>query len=738
MFRKEKMNNNNHHYNNNNDNYSNDNLCDVGSSSFVDPLLSQFSTEKNYFVDHHHHYYVGPSGSTNNGGVVDELGLTREFKNMDIGMNNRVLSNNSNDVGRFGRDLGVDCNVAKVRPGYTENLMGFEGFGNGVSPVNGNGDRNYRMLLADRMSSGGFVGGDSVGSYSPYVGGAGAGSGSGQLIHYPLKEREEYYGNGVGSMRGNKVYGDRLSMYNCNDYVGNVGNGVNGGRVSRMNEHFGNGGLISRGDVGYGNGSEIPVQFPSMYGPPPLVDDYLQQYRAEEYKELLNSWANPQNYGALLQNYGGQVLGDMGVGGLNSLGSSPLIHPRQALSKGNALYNTMREKLRAVEQRYGAQHMTLLKNGSSGHSNHTSGRRKTMQKIAERSFDLNGSLQLERSAGIGSPVGSCDSLVFQTLYSSLAEVKGNIHLMAKDQHGCRFLQKKFEDGSFEDVQTIFNEIIDHVVELMIDPFGNYLVQKLLDVCNEEQRMKIVHVVTKDRGELVRICLNTHGTRVVQKLIDSLRSRKQISLIIRALEPGFLDLIKDLNGNHVVQRCLQCLNYDDNKFIFDAASKFCVEIATHRHGCCVLQRCIAHSNGDHRKKLIEEICSNGLALAQDPFGNYVVQYIIELKIPSAAAQLISQFEGHYVQLAMQKFSSHVVEKCLKFIEESQARIVYELLRVPHFEQLLQDPFANYVVQSALEVTKGIVNDSLVTAVRPHSILRTNPYCKKIFTRGLIKK
>jgi len=87
-----------------------------------------------------------------------------------------------------------------------------------------------------------------------------------------------------------------------------------------------------------------------------------------------------------------------------------------------------------------------------------------------------------------------------------------------------------------------------------------------------------------------------------------------------------------------------------------------------------------------------------------FRNYVVQYIIELKIPAASAQLTSQFEGHYVHLATQKFSSHVVEKCLKFIDDSRARIVYELLSVSHFEQLLQDPYANYVIQSALEVTK----------------------------------
>ncbi|XP_021747667.1 LOW QUALITY PROTEIN: putative pumilio homolog 7, chloroplastic, partial [Chenopodium quinoa] len=374
----------------------------------------------------------------------------------------------------------------------------------------------------------------------------------------------------------------------------------------------------------------------------------------------------------------------------------------------------MREKMRAVEERERPLPVTLMRRTRNLES-YGSERTSILQdkgfngaivvtqckNIGERNFELNVPLQTERACENGSHVLSFDPLVLQALYKSLVEVRGRIYHMAKDQHGCRFLQKKFDEGSFEDVQLIFNEIIDHVVELMMNSFGNYLIQKLLDVCNDEQRMRIVHVVTKNRGELVKISLNTHGTRVVQKLIESLKSRKQISLVIRALEPGFIDLIKDLNGNHVVQRCLQCLSSDDNKFIFDAAAKFSVEIATHRHGCCVLQRCISHSTGEHRQKLLEQICSNGLILAQDPFGNYVVQYILELKIPSAAAQLVSQLEGNFVHLSMQKFSSHVVEKCFKFYEESHARIVYELLSVSHFEQLVQDPYANYVIQSALE-------------------------------------
>ncbi|KAL5176113.1 putative pumilio 7, chloroplastic [Glycine soja] len=338
-----------------------------------------------------------------------------------------------------------------------------------------------------------------------------------------------------------------------------------------------------------------------------------------------------------------------------------------------------------------------------------------------------------------SPRNAC-SFPLLPKYNSLAEARGLIYLIAKDQHGCRFLQRIFDEGTPEDVQVIFNEIIDHVAELMMNPFGNYLMQKLLDVCDEKQRMQIILMVTEEPGQLVRISLNIHGTRVVQKLIETLKTRQQISLVVAALEPGFLALIKDLNGNHVVQHCLQCLSNEDNKFIFVAAAKYCVDIATHQHGCCVLQRCIGHSRGEHREKLVEEISANALLLAQDQFGNYVVQFILDLRIPSATATLSLQFERKYVHLSMQKFGSHVVEKCLAvFNDENQSRVIHELLSAPHFEQLLQDPHANYVIQSALRHSEGHVHNLLVEAIESHkAISRNSPYSKKIFSQKLLKK
>ncbi|XP_031253123.1 pumilio homolog 12 [Pistacia vera] len=325
-------------------------------------------------------------------------------------------------------------------------------------------------------------------------------------------------------------------------------------------------------------------------------------------------------------------------------------------------------------------------------------------------------------------------------YNSVDEVTGRIYLMAKDQHGCRFLQRKISEGTSEDIEKIFVEIIDHIVELMTDPFGNYLVQKLLEVCNEDQRMQILHAITRKAGDLVRISCDMHGTRAVQKVIETLKSPEQFSLVVSSLKPSIVTLIKNMNGNHVAQRCLLYLQPEHSKFLFEAATNNCVELATDRHGCCVLQKCLTHSEDEHRRRLICEITSNALILSQDAFGNYVVQFVFELRLPWATMNILDQLEGNYGDLSMQKYSSNVVEKCLKYSnEECRARIIRELISNAHLDQVMLDPYGNYVIQAALHQSKGTLHAALVDAIRPHvPVLRTSPYGKKVLSSNSLKK
>lgn len=52
-----------------------------------------------------------------------------------------------------------------------------------------------------------------------------------------------------------------------------------------------------------------------------------------------------------------------------------------------------------------------------------------------------------------------------------AELVGEIYGLCKDQNGCRFLQRKIEEGKASDIQLIFDEVLPHIVELMIGKLG---------------------------------------------------------------------------------------------------------------------------------------------------------------------------------------------------------------------------------------------------------------------------
>lgn len=119
--------------------------------------------------------------------------------------------------------------------------------------------------------------------------------------------------------------------------------------------------------------------------------------------------------------------------------------------------------------------------------------------------------------------------------------------------GCRFLQKELDSGP-ERVTAIFEEVYEHMSQLMIgawpcccvtclsdgcarlDPFGNYLCQKLFAKCDHEQRLQILQTISP---KVVSVSLNMHGTRAVQSVVKSLDSDEQVKLMMKSLERYFM-------------------------------------------------------------------------------------------------------------------------------------------------------------------------------------------------------
>ncbi|KAB8760580.1 hypothetical protein FH972_026572 [Carpinus fangiana] len=311
---------------------------------------------------------------------------------------------------------------------------------------------------------------------------------------------------------------------------------------------------------------------------------------------------------------------------------------------------------------------------------------------------------------------------------ALENLQGEIYGLCKDQHGCRYLQKKLEEGKPEQVQMIFDETKTYMIDLMTDPFGNYLCQKLLEQTNDDQRTVLINNAAPN---MVRIALNQHGTRALQKMIEFVSTPAQVQTVIMALRDQVVPMIQDLNGNHVIQKCLNRLSSEDAQFIFDAVASHCVVVGTHRHGCCVIQRCIDHASGNQKAQLVAAITASSYPLVQDPFGNYVLQYIFDQGESSFSQPLCRTFLGSIAMLSKQKFSSNVIEKCIRIADtDLKHDMIEEIINCPDFDRLVDDAFANYVVQTAWDYANTEDEERLAERIRPVlPRMRHKPYGRR---------
>ena len=353
--------------------------------------------------------------------------------------------------------------------------------------------------------------------------------------------------------------------------------------------------------------------------------------------------------------------------------------------------------------------------------------------MKEEESPKNSSVSQVKNASEFTPAGYDDNyfpvystFTVQHIYSHALE-------MSKDQIGCRLLQKKLEEKNPFTLQAIFEQIYVHIPEIMVDAFGNYFIQKLMEESDENVVESIISLI---KPQFASISLDSHGTRAIQKLIEVVVGfPRHIPSVIQALKGNEVLLIKDMNGNHVIQRCLNSLGYPHNDFIYEIVCNNVYELSTHRHGCCVLQRCIDAATPAQRSNLVDKIIECAVNLVQDAFGNYVVQYVIDLNSPDANGRLAMIFIQSMHVLATQKFSSNVIEKCLQQNSSPiQQIMIQEISQPSNIIRMINDQYANYVVQRALSLAEpGLLSKMLKEIKIKAEELKKTQFGKRIYAK-----
>lgn len=221
---------------------------------------------------------------------------------------------------------------------------------------------------------------------------------------------------------------------------------------------------------------------------------------------------------------------------------------------------------------------------------------------------------------------------------------------------------------------------------------------LLEKSAAEQEDAIAEWILPD---VLEMALSQYGCRVVQKLLDKLRSHGRDRLVAK-LGESTVALYESPNGNHVLTKAIEVMPSSALTLIIkQVESKGFWEVARHNFGCRVLERLIEHCKEDQMRDLIDKLVDSAPDLCRHKFSNFVIQHLLEHGEVHRRVAVVERLLPIMPYLSMHRTASHVVQQALNYSsKEAQIAIVHALLQAQGSFSIVEvaaSRYGSYVVE-----------------------------------------
>ena len=275
------------------------------------------------------------------------------------------------------------------------------------------------------------------------------------------------------------------------------------------------------------------------------------------------------------------------------------------------------------------------------------------------------------------------------------ELAQNARIIAKYQSGCRYLQMKIDEHP-ELVQSLFfPNILSYIQDLSCDQYGIFFMKKIICHLNEEKLLQLFAIILP---VVSLIGKNKYGNKILQDLIDYLKSDILISAFIKIIYPHIISFINDSYGVLIIEKLLNI----KSSLIQDIHKKIylnIIEIATNKNGCYFLKKYFETTSNINIENVIINIEKTLNIIITDQYGNYIIQSILNFKNNKLKEKILNSIILNLNFYSKQKFSSNVVEICLEN-DLVKNTIINEIMKEGNFKDLIFDKYGNYVIQKAI--------------------------------------
>ncbi|KAL8952694.1 MAG: hypothetical protein Q9222_001393 [Ikaeria aurantiellina] len=296
-----------------------------------------------------------------------------------------------------------------------------------------------------------------------------------------------------------------------------------------------------------------------------------------------------------------------------------------------------------------------------------------------------------------------------------------------DQQASIFLQQKLKVGTVEQKYEIIEAIVAQAYPLMVNRFGNFLVQRCFEHGTPEQVVAIANAI---RGNTLSLSMDAFGCHVVQKAFDAVPEEYK-AIMVHELLRRIPETVIHRYACHVWQKLFE-LRWADSppqimKYVNEALRGMWHDVALGETGSLVVQNIFENCLEEDKRPCINEVLGNIDIVAHGQFGNWCIQHICEHGAPQDRSRAIDHVLRYATEYSMDQFASKVVEKCLKiggtdFLERYLERVCEgraDRPRIPLID-IASDQYGNYLIQYILGHANNTHREIVASNVRKHMV------------------
>ena len=308
--------------------------------------------------------------------------------------------------------------------------------------------------------------------------------------------------------------------------------------------------------------------------------------------------------------------------------------------------------------------------------------------------------------------------------------------MTQDRAGSLEVQRQLDEALPQEKMFIIDSLIPNAAELAIHPCANFVIQKICEIANFNQKVQLSEVLYRNLSTILPV---QSGCRVIQKFLDS-SDPPLIAPIYNLIKPSIINLSISPFGNHIIHRIIETLP-EKSPEIVSIVTPNLNKLISNNCGCRIVQSIFKQYDKNVLRPLIDEVIDQANELSTSQYGNYIVQTVLDIGDNDDRTKIVEVILDKFYEFSMHKLASNVTEKCIKTACQEERMKIFDVVigkegnfdyyRISH---LSTDQYGNYVIQRVIDFGTQKQHEAIYsTALREYETFNSTVFSRHVLSK-----